>query len=109
MFGIFVTMLVGGILGYAFRSNVKMSMRTRMYSSLSEYGNVRAITDSWDFTQATVFQLVSLVFHGISHEHSSFFRVSQLTLVLCIYIYIHKHISASLLLGIDYITTAGIS
>jgi len=54
MFGIFVTMLVGGILGYAFRSNVKMSMRTRMYSSLSEYGTMRATTDSWDFTQSTL-------------------------------------------------------
>jgi len=54
MFGIFVTMLVGGILGYAFHSNVKLSMRTRMYSSLSEYGTTRGTTDAWDFTQSTL-------------------------------------------------------
>jgi tetraspanin-11 len=52
MFGIFVTMLVGGILGYAFRSNVAVSMRTRMYSSLGEYGVTRVVTDAWDFTQS---------------------------------------------------------
>ncbi|XP_046437640.1 tetraspanin-9-like [Daphnia pulex] len=52
MFGIFVTMLVGGILGYAFRSNVAVSMRTRMYSSLGEYGVNRVVTDAWDFTQS---------------------------------------------------------
>ena len=83
MFGIFVTMLVGGILGYAFRSNVKMSMRTRMYSSLSEYGTMRATTDSWDFTQSTVFQFPSLFIPSRSilainilicsqHRHSAF-------------------------------------
>lgn len=54
MFGIFVTMLVGGILGYAFRANVAQSMRTRMYSSLSEYGINRMVTDAWDFTQSRV-------------------------------------------------------
>lgn len=54
MFGIFVTMLVGGILGYAFRSNVALSMRTRMYSSLGEYGFNRAVTEAWDFTQSRV-------------------------------------------------------
>lgn len=54
MFGIFVTMLVGGILGYAFRSNVTVSMRTRMYSSLGEYGVNRLVTDAWDFTQSKV-------------------------------------------------------
>lgn len=54
MFGIFVTMLVGGILGYAFRSNVSVSMRTRMYSSLGEYGVNRVVTDAWDFTQSRV-------------------------------------------------------
>lgn len=52
MFGIFVTMLVGGILGYAFRANVSLSMRTRMYSSLGEYGYNRAVTEAWDFTQS---------------------------------------------------------
>lgn len=54
MFGIFVTMLVGGILGYAFRANVAVSMRTRMYSSLGEYGVTRVVTDAWDFTQSKV-------------------------------------------------------
>ena len=54
MFGIFVTMLVGGILGYAFRANVSLTMRTRMYASLQEYGNNRVVTDAWDFTQSKV-------------------------------------------------------
>ena len=47
-------MLVGGILGYAFRANVALSMRTRMYSSLGEYGVNRVVTDAWDFTQSRV-------------------------------------------------------
>ena len=47
-------MLVGGILGYAFRANVGTSMRTRMYSSLGEYGINRIVTDAWDYTQSTV-------------------------------------------------------
>ena len=54
MFGIFVTMLVGGILGYAFRDKVASTMRTRMFASLGEYGQERAVTDAWDFTQSTV-------------------------------------------------------
>lgn len=49
-----MTMLVGGILGYAFRANVALSMRTRMYSSLGEYGSNRLVTEAWDFTQSRV-------------------------------------------------------
>lgn len=54
MFGLFVTMLVGGILGYAFREKVLTTMRTQMYSSVAEYGNEQAVTDAWDTTQTTV-------------------------------------------------------
>lgn len=54
MFGIFITMLVGGILGYAFRDKVASTMRTRMFASLGEYGQRQAVTDAWDFTQSTV-------------------------------------------------------
>jgi len=54
MFGLFVTMLVGGILGYAFREKVLTTMRTQMYSSVAEYGNEQAVTDAWDTTQTTL-------------------------------------------------------
>lgn len=54
MFGIFVAMLVGGILSYAFRADVAVSMRTRMYSSLGDYGAKKLITEAWDFTHSKV-------------------------------------------------------
>lgn len=54
MFAIFVLMLVGGILGFALRTNIALSMRTRMYSSLNEYGYNRPVTEAWDFTQSRV-------------------------------------------------------
>lgn len=66
MFGIFVTMLVGGILGYAFRAGVSMSMRTRMYSSLNEYGHSNSVTKAWDYTQSIVCEPNSLNCEGIA-------------------------------------------
>lgn len=51
IFLIFVTMLIGGILGYVFREKVALTMRQEMHSSLKLYGNRRAITQAWDQTQ----------------------------------------------------------
>ncbi|KAJ8945093.1 hypothetical protein NQ318_005273 [Aromia moschata] len=51
LFLIFVTMLVGGILGYVFRGKVEKTLRIGMESSLREYGNYRPITEAWDETQ----------------------------------------------------------
>lgn len=52
VFLIFVTMLIGGILGYVFREKVSLTMRQEMQSSLKLYGNRRAVTQAWDQTQA---------------------------------------------------------
>lgn len=51
LFLIFVTMLIGGILGYVFREKVPQTMRQEMHSSLKLYGNRRAVTQAWDLTQ----------------------------------------------------------
>lgn len=51
VFIVFVTMLLGGILGYVFRERVEVTMRQEMLSSLRLYGNRRAVTDAWDATQ----------------------------------------------------------
>ncbi|KAJ8984374.1 hypothetical protein NQ317_003522 [Molorchus minor] len=51
LFLIFVTMLVGGILGYVFRGKVETTIRIGMEGSLREYGNYRPITEAWDETQ----------------------------------------------------------
>lgn len=51
VFLIFVVMLIGGILGYVFRAKVARSMNQEMVSSLSQYGNRRAVTLAWDETQ----------------------------------------------------------
>lgn len=51
MFLIFVTMLIGGILGVVFREKVQQTMRQEMHSSLKLYGNRRAVTQAWDQTQ----------------------------------------------------------
>ncbi|KAJ6648067.1 Tetraspanin-11 [Pseudolycoriella hygida] len=51
MFLIFVTMLIGGILGVVFREKVEQTMRQEMHSSLKLYGNRRAVTQAWDQTQ----------------------------------------------------------
>lgn len=51
IFLIFVTMLIGGILGYVFREKVSTTMRQEMYSSMKMYGSRRQVTQSWDTTQ----------------------------------------------------------
>ncbi|XP_037905108.1 tetraspanin-11 [Hermetia illucens] len=51
VFLLFVTMLIGGILGYVFRQQILQTMRQEMYSSLKFYGNRREITQAWDLTQ----------------------------------------------------------
>ncbi|XP_056636239.1 CD151 antigen [Diorhabda sublineata] len=51
LFLIFVTMLVGGILGYVFRGKIDNTIRIGMESSLRDYGNNKAVTDAWDQTQ----------------------------------------------------------
>ncbi|XP_059608326.1 tetraspanin-9 [Phlebotomus argentipes] len=51
LFLIFVTMLIGGILGYVFREKVSQTMRQEMHSSLRLYGNRYRVTEAWDQTQ----------------------------------------------------------
>ncbi|XP_018579462.1 CD151 antigen [Anoplophora glabripennis] len=51
LFLIFVTMLVGGILGYVFRGKVETTLRIGMEGSLRDYGNYKPITEAWDITQ----------------------------------------------------------
>ncbi|XP_055906254.1 CD151 antigen [Eupeodes corollae] len=51
VFLIFVSMLIGGILGYVFREKVSQTMRQEMRASLGQYGSRRAITQAWDETQ----------------------------------------------------------
>ncbi|XP_065573541.1 tetraspanin-9-like isoform X2 [Artemia franciscana] len=58
MFGIFITMLVGGILAYAFRDKVKEILTARLLASVPEaYNNQTqnprslAITEAWDLAQ----------------------------------------------------------
>ncbi|KNC32635.1 hypothetical protein FF38_13202, partial [Lucilia cuprina] len=48
---VFVTMLIGGILGYVFRERVQQTMRQEMRSSMALYGSRRDITQAWDQTQ----------------------------------------------------------
>lgn len=51
MFILFVTLLVGGILGYVFREKVRSSIEKEMLSSLRFYGNREEYTKAWDRTQ----------------------------------------------------------
>ncbi|CAG9831190.1 unnamed protein product [Diabrotica balteata] len=51
IFLIFVTMLVGGILGYVFRGKIDQTIRLGMESSLRDYGQMKEITNAWDETQ----------------------------------------------------------
>lgn len=52
VFLIFVTMLVGGILGYVFREKVDRTLRNEMFGSIREYGNNRYVTRAWDDVQS---------------------------------------------------------
>ncbi|KAJ9594400.1 hypothetical protein L9F63_014190 [Diploptera punctata] len=51
VFLIFVTMLVGGILGYVFREKVHTTMEQEMQSSLRVYFTNRGVQRAWDDTQ----------------------------------------------------------
>jgi tetraspanin-11 len=52
MFLIFVTMLIGGILGFVFREKVEQTMRYEMTSTIKLYGTRRQVTHAWDLTQS---------------------------------------------------------
>jgi tetraspanin-11 len=54
VFLIFVTMLVGGILGYVFREKVHTTMEQEMQSTLRTYSANRAVKRAWDDTQERV-------------------------------------------------------
>jgi tetraspanin-11 len=51
IFLLFVTMLIGGILGFVFREKVTQTMKQEMNSSLKLYGERYTITNAWDMTQ----------------------------------------------------------
>jgi Tetraspanin family. len=54
VFLIFVTMLVGGILGYVFREKVRTTMEQEMQSTVRTYATNRAVKRAWDDTQERV-------------------------------------------------------
>jgi tetraspanin-11 len=54
VFLIFVTMLVGGILGYVFREKVHNKMEQEMRSTVRTYSTNRAVKRAWDDTQERV-------------------------------------------------------
>ncbi|CAN8003557.1 unnamed protein product, partial [Ixodes pacificus] len=51
LFMIFITMLVGGILGYVFRNEVDDRMYQEMVMSIPMYKNDSVVTDAWDAVQ----------------------------------------------------------
>ncbi|KAG8187217.1 hypothetical protein JTE90_020648 [Oedothorax gibbosus] len=51
LFMIFIIVLVGGILGYVFRSEVEMRMEQEMIMTIPLYKNESAVTDAWDSVQ----------------------------------------------------------
>lgn len=50
LFLIFVTMLIGGILGYVFREKVELTMKQEMILSIKLYGRPH-VSQAWDTTQ----------------------------------------------------------
>lgn len=54
MFIVFVTMLVGGVLGYVFRENVRKNTDYKMRSTLADYSTKPIIRRAWDETQESV-------------------------------------------------------
>lgn len=52
LFMIFITMLVGGILGYVFRSEVDERMYSEMLMTIKLYQNDTQVTDAWDAVQS---------------------------------------------------------
>lgn len=51
VFIVFVTLLVGGILGYVFKDKVQYTMKQGMTGSMHYYGQKEHITRAWDETQ----------------------------------------------------------
>ena len=51
---IFITMMVGGILGYIFRSEVDERMHTEMVGSVKSYKEDSTVTGAWDSVQRNV-------------------------------------------------------
>lgn len=54
VFLLFVTMLIGGVLGYVFREKLLSTVDREMKSSLRLYDHRKSIRDAWDTTQSTV-------------------------------------------------------
>ncbi|XP_052129405.1 tetraspanin-18, partial [Frankliniella occidentalis] len=54
VFIVFVTMLVGGVLGYVFRENVRKHADYKMRSTLVEYRSKSNIKRAWDETQESL-------------------------------------------------------
>ncbi|XP_076346271.1 tetraspanin-11-like [Tachypleus tridentatus] len=48
---IFITMLVGGILGFVFRNEVEEHMHTQMLKTVKQYMNDTPVTEAWDAVQ----------------------------------------------------------
>lgn len=51
IFILFVTILIGGILGYVFREKVEFTMRQEMRATIRLYGQRKLVTRAWDETQ----------------------------------------------------------
>lgn len=51
---IFITMLVGGILGYIFRSEVDQKMHDELVVSVKLYKEDNRVTEAWDAVQKNV-------------------------------------------------------
>lgn len=54
VFIVFVTMLVGGVLGYVFRENVRKNTDYKMRSTLADYNSKPIIRRAWDETQESL-------------------------------------------------------
>lgn len=73
VFIVFVTMLVGGVLGYVFRENVRKHTDYKMRSTLADYNSKPNIRRAWDETQENV----SVGDRGDSGMHSCGARLER--------------------------------
>lgn len=60
VFLLFVTMLIGGVLGYVFRAKVLGTVEQEMKNSMHVYDK-KAIKDAWDTTQRTVSLIILFI------------------------------------------------
>ncbi|XP_046748726.1 CD151 antigen [Diprion similis] len=51
---LFVTVLIGGVLGYVFREKVKSNVQQDLKNSMSQYDKHSRVRDAWDITQSTL-------------------------------------------------------